>query len=249
MLENHASTPRPTESAEVEAARISSRTSRNTTWVLAISGILAAVISVGVPLLVNLTSGDADETTGAAASEVPTTAEPASSTTATPEEDEKSEEVEGGEAEAPVVEARYKGLTLTLESPELGYDSSRLIDFDGDEPSLADGKAVDHPERDMFYDHQNPEEPSAFFRVNTEGGALLGHGPDILPEDPADCAAAIDAEPMDGQLRQSEDPLEPNAGYCLRTNEGNMVWFSVVSRTGDEQNYRFEFLVTMWPTA
>lgn len=54
---------------------------------------------------------------------------------------------------------------------------------------------------------------------------------------------------MDEQLRQSIHPLEPSAGYCLRTNEGNMVWFSVVSRTGDEENCRFEFLVTMWPKA
>jgi hypothetical protein len=145
------------------------------------------------------------------------------------------------------VEARYKGVTLTLAQPDFGYGTSQLIDFDGDEPSVADGAAVDHPERDMFYDHQFQDEASAFFRVNTEGGAMLGAGPNVLPEDPADCEAAIEAEPMDEQLPQPAKPLSVGSGYCLRTNEGHIVWFEVVSRTGEEKNYEFEFLVTLWP--
>jgi hypothetical protein len=248
MSKNHASLPRPSESAEEKAARISSRSNRNTTLMLSISGVLAAAISVGVPLLVNRTSGD-----GGGSAESASISEAESSEAPSPSPGTAPEESEGEESEATeasvTVEARYKGVTLVLAQPDFGYQTAQLIDFDGDEPSVADGAAVDYPERDMFYDHQFQDEASAFFRVNTEGGAMLGVGPNALPEDPADCEAAIEAEPMEKQLPQPAKPLSVGSGYCLRTNEGSIVWFEVVSRTGEERNYRFEFLVTMWPKA
>jgi hypothetical protein len=43
--------------------------------------------------------------------------------------------------------------------------------------------------------------------------------------------------------------LKAQGGYCLRTTEGDTVWFSVNSVSGEEENYRFVFLATMWPAA
>src|SRR5687767_12610988 len=124
MPENDASKRRSSEPPEVEAAQISSRSDRSTALIVALCTLLGTVITAGVSLWISSSSGNADdpqalpETTGPATSSVPTTTtEPTPSLTTTPGEEN------GGEAEAPVVvEARYKGLTLILEPPELGYD-------------------------------------------------------------------------------------------------------------------------------
>ncbi|CAM3213461.1 hypothetical protein [Stackebrandtia soli] len=140
----------------------------------------------------------------------------------------------------------YSGVALTLDPPKLGYEHATLVDLDGDGPRLMDGEAADHPDYDLFYDNEFAEEPSAILRLNHENGVLFGYGPDERPTDPTVCAQAVLDSPLPNYLRQSSDPLERGAGYCLVTTDANVVWFHVLAMEHDPPNYGYTLQVTLW---
>ncbi|MGW2045219.1 hypothetical protein ACWCPF_08545 [Streptomyces sp. NPDC001858] len=183
-------------------------------WIGAVGVLLAALVGVGVPVL--LSSGD-DDSDGAAAPTAPTTpstAPPASTPlpSSSPPPPTPSPTSAGSE--------RWRG-TLVFDS--------QSKELDGEQPVTRKYQAGDL-EISGWRDH---------YSIRGLGATVIS----LWPADAAalpgyqDCADTVDAEGVD------DHPLAKGMVVCVRTSEGNVARLSLVSLPGEGSRATFDAVV------
>lgn len=220
-------------------------------------GALIALFGVGLTVWATLYTADDDEKDPSdskpVASAPPTAGQSSADTKPQERESQAPSPTPSTQASANSYELVYKDRKVGVSKPAgwdfgtLDLDRPRAQTFGSaeykrmQEDAEAEGKLV---EPDLLY------RTDAFTELVIEEGRTAVHTDASPPTQPEQCAADAEAGGFDA-MRMDQWPAEVGSGFCLITDQGNVVRLQITRFDGGERDIgrppqRVEFSATMW---
>lgn len=115
---------------------------------------------------------------------------------------------------------------------------------------------VPHPDDRVEIDFDKPVVSSASLATGADleytsydglglpGQVQIGTGPAERPSDPDACVDSAQTRPVQDPTKA--ETIEVGMAFCVITDKGNVIWFTVTGRSQDKYSPGFTFRATMW---